>query len=48
MTVMDLNEKLTIVANPYAVGSDKIVATPIDRINFVKRNTSFIKSWYPK
>ena len=46
--VTDLNEKLTIVANPFVNGSDRIVATPIDIINFVKRNTSFMISWYPK
>ena len=41
-------KKLTIVANPIVDGSDKIVATPTDRINLAKRNTSFMKSWYPK
>ena len=46
--VMHLNKKLTIVANPYVDGSDKINATPIDRINFAKRKTSFMMSWYPK
>ena len=41
-------KKLTIVAKASADGSDKIVATPIDRINLANRNTSFMKSWYPK
>ena len=40
--------ELTIIANPYVDGSDKIVATPIGRINFAKRNTSFMRSWNPK
>ena len=43
---MHLNKKLTIVANAFVDGSDKIVATLIDRINFDKRNTSFMMSWY--
>ena len=45
---MHMNKKLTIVANPCVDGSDKIVATPIGRINFAKRKTSFMRSWYPK
>ena len=43
-----MNKKLTITANEYVDGSDKIVVTPIDRINFAKRKTSFMTSWYPK
>ena len=43
---MYLNKKLTIAAN--VDGSDTIVANLIDRINFAKRNASFMMSWYPK
>ena len=45
---MHMSKKLTTVANAYVDGSDKIVAIPIDIINFAKRKTSFKMSWYPK
>ena len=39
---------LTIAANANVDGSDIIVANPMGRINFAKRNKSFMMSWYPK
>ena len=41
---MHLSKKLTINANACVDGSDTIVATPIDMINFAKRKTSFMMS----